>query len=60
MTSALLYNFNKKKKSVDVELEEVYNDPKEHDRENSDGKTDQKAKSYWYGGAEGKQRHWSF
>ena len=25
MTSALLYNFNKKKKSVDVELEEVYN-----------------------------------
>ena len=50
MTSALLYNFNKKKKSVDVELEEVYNeleevynDPKEHDRENSDGKTDQKS-----------------
>ena len=46
MTSAFLYNFNKKKKSVDVELEEVYNDPKEHDRENSDGKN--RSKEFLY------------
>lgn len=36
MTSAILYNFNKKKKSADAELEEIYNDPKEHDLKEGD------------------------